>query len=168
MDIEEKEKINEEFGKFGNPLDDAASDVMVAEAKRNTLDRIVVDIDRPIDWCSFPIVSRNDELRLAAMRSYIGNDVKRLKQEQGFLVSNLYLTSQHYTAKDGEIIEGPVLHLISPEGKSCRITAKYTILAILTFAKSWHKFPWEPPVRIRVKDTVLDSGNRVYEVEYLE
>ena len=158
-------------GNDANPTDNGSDTILATQdidVTNTQLSNALVDIDTPTEWVSYPIQSRNDELRIAAMRSYIGNDIKRLKQEQGWEVANLYLTSQEYAARTGEIISGPVLHLINPLGKSLRITAKYAILAILTFVKSWKPFPWNPPVRIRAKDTILDSGNRVYEIEFLE
>lgn len=138
------------------------------DVTNSALSTAVADIDHPVEWISYPINTRSDELRLAAMRCYIGNDIKRLKGEAGWEVANLYLTSQEYASKTGEIISGPVLHLINPSGKSLRITAKYAILAILTFVKSWRQFPWNPPVRMRAKDTIIDSGNRIYEIEFLD
>lgn len=132
------------------------------------LSQALVDIERPVEWVSFPVNDRATEMRVAAMRCYIGNDIKRMKTDDGWLVKDMYLTSQCYVAKDGEVIKGPVLHLINPDGKSIRIVAKYSILAILTFVKSWKPFPWNPPVRMKAVDRILDSDNRVYEIQFSE
>lgn len=132
------------------------------------LSRALRDINAPVEWASFPVDNTGIEMKLASMRCYIGNDIRRLKHEAGVLVSNLYLTSQSYIAKDGSLIEGPVLHLIGPDGKSCRIVAKYTILQILTFAKSWKPFPWVPPVRMVAHDEITDNDQRIYVVDFKE
>lgn len=125
----------------------------------------LMDVDTPTELCSIPCKTRKDELRLANMRTYITNDISDLKKDGGFMVSDLYLSSQQYTAKNGDIVKGPVLYLIGPSGSFKRVTAKYFIIQVLEFAKRWQTFPWDPPVRLSAIDKINDkTNNRTYQL----
>jgi hypothetical protein len=129
---------------------------------------VIRGIDEPNCWYTFDAETRSARLRLAAINTYIGNDIKELKRDDGILVEHLHVAWQSYTNDEGELIEGPVMTLITPQGRCYRVAAKYFILQVLLFAKNWERCPWIPPVRMSARDVVLDSGNRTYQLEVRE
>lgn len=148
-----------------NPTGELAlinADIATQASSTTNLRAILKNIEQEIEWCSFPVVTRGDRMKVAMARQSVANDIDAMKSGSGILVSHILLTYQCYTNDKGEVVQGPVANLYAPDGTLYRISAYYLVMQILNFAANWDEFPWTPPVRMRCKDVITPKGNRTY------
>lgn len=138
------------------PLADASKDAEVAA--------LIHNIDLLPLWSSMPCITQNDRMKLFNYRNVWGNGIHALKQPEGILVRDVVMFNQEYTNQEGEQVSGPVCIFIDDQGKPHRIGSKLLVRQWLEFMRDFGVPPYNPCIRIRAQDLILENGNRTYQL----
>lgn len=86
----------------------------------------------------------------------------------GFEVENLLIHEVELESEDGELIKQMRIVLISPSGETCSFCSNGVVKGIKNLMFVYGVPPWNPAVKVRVKQVKTRKGFRTYNIEVVE